>query len=204
VRYDIHELFMRYFVTVDSAEHGFTLDAPVAAARAVLQPTNPAAAPLQAELLCRPGTDGTAVVLVDGHVFRVRRQAARAGGALAEARVNGRLVRFALENELERRSRPARSRTAVSGARVSAPMPGRVVKVGVRVGDIIAAGAGLLSIEAMKMENEVQAPCDGRVVRVSVEAGTTVEADQELILIEPLSSETVSSGITPSELVTSS
>jgi biotin carboxyl carrier protein len=63
-------------------------------------------------------------------------------------------------------------------------MPGRVVKVAVRVGDIVTAGAGLLSIEAMKMENEVQAPCDGRVVRVAVEAGTTVEADQELILIE--------------------
>jgi biotin carboxyl carrier protein len=208
VRYDLHEICMRYFVTVDSAEHAFTLESPVSAARAVLQPAHPAATPLQVELLCRPGTDGTAVVLVDGHVFRVRRQAARAGGALAEARVNGRLVRFALENELERRSRPARSRTAVSGARVSAPMPGRVVKVAVRVGDIVSAGAGLLSIEAMKMENEVQAPCDGRVVRVTVEAGATVEADQELILIEPLSNatvsnETISGEMTPSEPVTS-
>ncbi len=184
---------MRYFVTVDAAEFGFTLAAPVAAARAALQPAAPEAAPLEAELLSRPGTDGTAIVLVDGHVFRVRRQAARAAETLAEARVNGRLVRFAIESELQRRSRPARERTAASGARVSAPMPGRVVKVAVRVGDLVSAGAGLLSVEAMKMENEVQAPCDGRVVRVAVEAGATVEADQELILIEPVSGEPVTS-----------
>lgn len=184
---------MRYFVTVDSLEYAFTLAGPVAEARAALQPADPAAAPLEAELLCRPGTDGSAVVLVDGHVLRIRRQAARAAGALAEARVNGRLVKFALESELERRSRPVRSRTAASGARVSAPMPGRVVKVSVRSGDIVSAGAGLLSIEAMKMENEVQAPCDGRVVRVSVEAGATVEADQELLTIEPVSNGPVTS-----------
>jgi biotin carboxyl carrier protein len=184
---------MRYFVTAGSVEFGFTVAVPVAAARAALQPAAREAAPLEVELLCRPGTDGTAVVLVEGHVFRVRRQAARAAGALAEARVNGRLVRFAIENELERRTRPARSRTAASGARVSAPMPGRVVKVAVRAGDIVSAGAGLLSIEAMKMENEVQAPCDGRVVRVAVEAGTTVEADQELISIEPVAAEFVTS-----------
>jgi biotin carboxyl carrier protein len=98
-----------------------------------------------------------------------------------------------IESELERRSRPARSRTAASGARIGAPMPGRIVKVAVRVGDVVAAGTGLLSIEAMKMENEVQAPCDGRVVRVSAEAGATVEADQELILIEPVASDSVAS-----------
>lgn len=179
---------MRYFVTVDSEEFSFALPGSSVAARAALQPADAGAPPHDVELLSRAGTDRAAVVLVDGQVFRVRAQAARAGGAEAESRINGRLVRFRIESELERRCRPARARGAANGARVSAPMPGRVVKVSVRVGDVVAAGAGLLSIEAMKMENEVQAPCDGRIARVSVEAGATVEADQELLTLEPVAS----------------
>jgi biotin carboxyl carrier protein len=179
---------MRYFVTVDSEEFSFTLPGPLRHARTALQPAAPAGAALHVELLSRHGTDRAAVILVDGSVYRVQRQPGRAAGALAEARVNGRLVRFGVESELERRSRPVRAKTASSGARVAAPMPGRVVKVSVRAGDIVSAGAGLLSIEAMKMENEVQAPCDGRVASVSVETGATVEADQELLAIEPVAS----------------
>jgi biotin carboxyl carrier protein len=64
-------------------------------------------------------------------------------------------------------------------------MPGRVVKVNVLPGDAVLVGAPLLSIEAMKMENELIAPNPGRVARVLVKAGDTVEADQELVVIEP-------------------
>jgi biotin carboxyl carrier protein len=64
-------------------------------------------------------------------------------------------------------------------------MPGRVVKVNVRPGDVVAAGAALLGIEAMKMENELAAPIAGRVAKVAVQVGATVEADQELVVIEP-------------------
>lgn len=179
---------MRYFVTVDAEEFSFALPSSKGAPRAALQPADASARPHEVELLSRAGTDRAAVVLVDGQVFRVRSQAGRAGSADAEARINGRLVKFRIESELERRSRPVRARSAASGARVAAPMPGRVVKVSVRVGDIVAAGAGLLSIEAMKMENEVQAPCEGRVSRISVTAGATVEAEQELMAIEPVAS----------------
>jgi biotin carboxyl carrier protein len=64
-------------------------------------------------------------------------------------------------------------------------MPGRVVKVSVRPGELVQSGQSLLSIEAMKMENELQAPNSGRVTQLRVEVGATVEADQELMLIEP-------------------
>lgn len=68
---------------------------------------------------------------------------------------------------------------------VRALMPGRIVRVMVSKGDSVRKGAGLLVLEAMKMENEIQAPLDGVVESVSVEAGQTVEGGAELLIIAP-------------------
>ena len=67
---------------------------------------------------------------------------------------------------------------------VRAVMPGRVVRVLVDVGSEVTKGEGLLVIEAMKMENEIQAPRDGRVAAVHVAAGQTVEGGSDLVQIE--------------------
>lgn len=185
---------MRYFVTLDDQE--FSLSVPVAGRAAVttLQPAKPDQPPYQVELLSHAGTARPALVLVDGRVFRVTTASHKDGGrsavtvrsSPAHATINGRNLTFNVETELERRARPSRQATASTRERIAAPMPGRVVKVTVRVGETVAPGAGLVSIEAMKMENEVQAPCAGRVSSIAVEAGATVEADQELLVIEPL------------------
>lgn len=66
---------------------------------------------------------------------------------------------------------------------INALMPGRIVRVSVAKGDSVSKGAGLLVLEAMKMENEIQSPCDGVVEDVMVEAGQTVEGGAELIRI---------------------
>ena len=72
-----------------------------------------------------------------------------------------------------------------SGAqRVSAPMPGRVVRVLVQPGDDVAARQGLVVIEAMKMENELTAVRGGRVREVTVVPGAAVEAGRLLVVIE--------------------
>ncbi len=68
---------------------------------------------------------------------------------------------------------------------VRAMMPGRIVRVLVGKGDSVRKGAGLLVLEAMKMENEIQAPLDGTVESVCVEAGQTVEGGAELVIIAP-------------------
>jgi biotin carboxyl carrier protein len=65
-------------------------------------------------------------------------------------------------------------------------MPGRVVRVLVAKGDTVARGAGLLILEAMKMENEIQAPAAGVVDEVFVTAGQTVELGAELVHIAPI------------------
>ena len=60
-------------------------------------------------------------------------------------------------------------------------MPGRIVRVLVEKGESVVKGAGLLVLEAMKMENEIQSPVDGVVDEIFVEAGQTVESGAELI-----------------------
>ena len=66
---------------------------------------------------------------------------------------------------------------------VKALMPGRVVRVLVAKGEAVRKGAGLLILEAMKMENEIQAPADGTVDELFVEPGQTVEAGADLVHI---------------------
>lgn len=68
--------------------------------------------------------------------------------------------------------------------RVTAPMPGRVLRVLVAPGDEVAARQGLVVVEAMKMENELTSPRAGRVREVHVTEGASVEAGRLLIVIE--------------------
>ena len=64
-------------------------------------------------------------------------------------------------------------------------MPGTIVAVKVAVGDKVNAGDGVLVIEAMKMENEIQASKTGTVVAVHVTKGDTVTPDESLLEIQP-------------------
>ncbi len=73
----------------------------------------------------------------------------------------------------------------IEGAAVIAsPMPGRVVSLKVEVGQAVKEGDGIVVVEAMKMENELQAPKSGKVTKVEVKVGDTVESGQDLVTIE--------------------
>jgi len=67
---------------------------------------------------------------------------------------------------------------------VRATLPGLVVAIGVEEGERVASGATLLTIEAMKMQNEVRAPRAGRVAAIAVVAGQAVAAGASLLRIE--------------------
>jgi pyruvate carboxylase subunit B len=84
------------------------------------------------------------------------------------------------------------SGTAISGrprpshaGHVTTSMPGTVVAVKVKAGDKVTAGDGVLVVEAMKMENEIQAATSGIVVAVHVIKGDTVTPDESLLEIQP-------------------
>lgn len=68
--------------------------------------------------------------------------------------------------------------------RIMAPMPGKIVRVLVSVGDEVAAGQGIAVVEAMKMQNEMQSPKAGRVAELRAAAGATVAAGDVLATIE--------------------
>lgn len=66
---------------------------------------------------------------------------------------------------------------------VNAPMPGKVIAVAVTVGQAVKKGDLLLTLEAMKMENEIFAQADAVVSEVLVEAGQTVPAGGPMIVL---------------------
>jgi biotin carboxyl carrier protein len=69
-------------------------------------------------------------------------------------------------------------------ARIVAPMPGKVVRVLVAIGDQVDAGAGIAVVEAMKMQNEMKTPKAGKVSALSAELGATVNAGDVLAVVE--------------------
>jgi biotin carboxyl carrier protein len=78
-----------------------------------------------------------------------------------------------------------RGAAAEGPATVRSPMPGRLVKVLVKVGDGVAAGQPLVVVEAMKMENELRAPRAGKVREIRGAEGAAVEAGQDLVIVDP-------------------
>jgi biotin carboxyl carrier protein len=68
-------------------------------------------------------------------------------------------------------------------ARLTAPMPGKVTRVLVTRGQTVAAGAGLVVVEAMKMENELRAPRAGEVLELPAREGLTVESGALLAVV---------------------
>lgn len=67
---------------------------------------------------------------------------------------------------------------------ILAPMPGKVVRILVQEGDSVEAKQGVVVVEAMKMENELEASCPGIVKRVSVVEGAPVNTGAVLVVIE--------------------
>lgn len=80
----------------------------------------------------------------------------------------------------------ARSSAGASHGRqnIAAPMPGKVVRLLVAVGDAVEAGQGLIVVEAMKMQNEMKSPKAGIVVEIKAGNGATVAAGEILVVIE--------------------
>ena len=86
---------------------------------------------------------------------------------------------------------PKRLSSAVSAsahgdhtARIIAPMPGKVVRVLVEVGSQVEAGAGIMVVEAMKMQNEVKSPKAGTVIALHIQIGATVNGGDVLAVVE--------------------
>lgn len=92
--------------------------------------------------------------------------------------VNGR--NFTFETAKKSRARGKGGASANPGE-IQAPMPGKVTKVSVQVGEVVKTGQVLLVLEAMKMEYTLKASIDGKVSEIKCQAGQQVALGQLLM-----------------------
>jgi pyruvate carboxylase subunit B len=130
--------------------------------------------------------DGTPVghLVLDGrsHTFAVASSGSGGKWTLVD---RGEQVEVEVLDERTRhiRSLVGAGKAPSGGGAVKAPMPGLVVKVLVEAGATVAAGQGLVVLEAMKMENEIKAMAPGVVDSVAVKAGQAVEKGAPLVVL---------------------
>jgi glutaconyl-CoA/methylmalonyl-CoA decarboxylase subunit gamma len=98
---------------------------------------------------------------------------------------SGHRARARVESDRARSAAASARSLATAGTSIAAPMPGRVVKVLVKEGDGVQAGAPVVVVEAMKMENELCADKPGVVARVAVTVGQTVDGGTVLVELAP-------------------
>jgi pyruvate carboxylase subunit B len=126
------------------------------------------------------------------HLLRVGSRAERVGvwrqaerGSYRVALAGWQLPVMALDERTRTiRDLAVAAQSARGPAPLVAPMPGMVVRIGVTVGEVVAAGHGVLVVEAMKMENELRATATGRVVAIRAAAGQAVEKGAVLVEFE--------------------
>jgi biotin carboxyl carrier protein len=119
-------------------------------------------------------------VLWEGRSLVVR---SRLNGGSIEVQAGGFEFDVTVRDPREMRSAGANS-AAHGRCEVTAPMPGKVIRLLVSEGDQVEAGQGIIVVEAMKMQNEMQASRAGRVTQVRVQAGAAVSAGDVLAVIE--------------------
>jgi biotin carboxyl carrier protein len=112
------------------------------------------------EARVEPGANGEVVVVIDGN-------------------------RFDIDVRDPRHFRRRNGWHGIDGLQnVTAPMPGKVVRLLAQLGTTVTAGQALVVVEAMKMQNELRSPKSGKVVSVPVHEGDTVAAGDVLVVVE--------------------
>jgi acetyl/propionyl-CoA carboxylase alpha subunit len=166
---------MKYFVRIGDEEHEVVLDA---------DGVHFDGEDVAAQVASIDGTPVRMVTIGD----EVHRVVVRPGSSRGKYTLWLDGYRFDLE-ALDERTRAINERSGASAkamgpAPVVAPMPGLIVRVNAVVGDTVAAGQGLVVMEAMKMENELRAQSAGKVKSVLVSPGKAVEKGTVLIELE--------------------
>lgn len=123
---------------------------------------------------------GVYSVLLEGRSFEARIERTREAWAVT---IGGRRYEIEVADPRRLNRRPG-GLDREGRQSVTAPMPGKVVRVLVAEGDAVEAGQGIAVIEAMKMQNELKAPKSGHVAVLSIREGATVSAGEALAVIE--------------------
>jgi biotin carboxyl carrier protein len=127
---------------------------------------------------------GRYVLIHENRVFdcEVVRNNARVG--LSEVRVGKSLREVVISDPKRLRATHGGGAHDDGSAQITAPMPGKVVRILVEAGSQVEAGQGVVVVEAMKMQNEMKAPRAGIVVSIAATEGMTVNSGDLLAVIE--------------------
>jgi len=124
---------------------------------------------------------GVLSLLIDGKSYEVKLESTGTETNIVLGR-----RRFPVQIRDPRSLRSRRTAAADGGGprKITAPMPGKVVRILANVGTAVEAGQGVVVIEAMKMQNELKSPKKGIVSKLIVKEGVAVEAGQSLAEVE--------------------
>jgi biotin carboxyl carrier protein len=129
--------------------------------------------------------DGRGYLFIsDGQVFDCRVEGRPQSGGTIDVIVGTERYAIAITDPKRLRGSKAVDTHTIEAAHIVAPMPGKVVRVLVDVGEQISAGSGIMVVEAMKMQNEMKSPKAGVVVALNVQVGATVNRGDVLAVVE--------------------
>lgn len=123
-------------------------------------------------------SNGSISLLIKGKSFDVR----RAGDG--NMFVGARRYEVIVEDPRSWQGRKRLEASQTGPQRLTASMPGKIVRLLAREGDEIQAGQGIVVVEAMKMQNEIKSPRQGRVQKIMVREGANVNPGEVLAIVE--------------------
>ena len=136
------------------------------------------------ELDARDKEPGVYLLLFNGHVYECRVDQRDARLDSTEVMVGTHAYNVALTDPKRLRTAQQSGAHSDGTAQIVAPMPGKVVRVLVEEGALVEAGASVVVVEAMKMQNEMKSPKAGIVTSINVKAGATVNGGDVLAVVE--------------------
>ena len=138
---------------------------------------------IEVDIVPVPERQGSYRVTVGEHVFELAERLLHHAAFYKEA---GEITLQLEGREYRLFDASQRRRHGPTGAGdLHAPMAGKIIRVLVQPGEHVKAGATLLILEAMKMEQQITAPQDGVVTRLLCREGDQVTAGAELVVLEP-------------------
>ena len=138
------------------------------------------------EIELREKAPGEYVLLNGVKVYKCRVQQRHDSLSLEsfEVVMNGESYEVSIVDPKRLRSGESLAAHHAGAAEIVSPMPGKIVRVLVQAGASVDGGAGVIVVEAMKMQNEMKAPKAGVVVSINAKEGDTVNAGDVLAVIE--------------------
>jgi len=121
-------------------------------------------------------------VTIDGEDYDVE---LKKNGSMWTVIVQDRKFEITTNNLKNKKSRVKRRKRKVnSDGVISSTIPGKIIVINNKIGDIVKEGDVILILEAMKMQNEITAPISGKIIEINCTTGGNIEANMPLVILD--------------------